>query len=572
MKNKKQKQSNNGKNILGVYQGIVIYFFSIAVMTPLFLFGYIHFSSGDYFIGYVELAMAIVVFLNIFFFRTYRNVAYSGTVLALTTFVVLQAVFITGGFHNTGIYWFFAYPFLVFFLLGRRTAAVWVMLMIVSVITQFVLSQAGYISINYSFIELRQALYVFITVCVLTYLYESIVEKRAGFLHEQKEQVSSFANRLMEINKDQERENALDIAILSNIGEGLVAVDESGKIILINKVALSLLKWENDEALGTVFADRIHVVQRRGGKVPKNKLAVSVAMTRGETIQTSRYDYIAADGTRFPVSITASPVMVSGEPAGAVVVFRDITNEVNIDRAKSEFISLVSHQLRTPLTAMNNYVEMFLNGDLGKTTKSQQESLDDMHEISQQSIKMVVDLLNVSRLESSMGFQVKPENVLLENFIKEVIAQESRYIKNHHCEVKFTSDLDRLKNLKLDQALMKHVLRNLISNAVKYSKHDRCSIVVNAKIEKGDVIISVTDTGIGIPKDDQQHIFERFYRGENARQTEGTGLGLYIAKMIVDVSGGRIWFESQEGKGTTFYVAFSKKGMKSNEGEKQIVL
>ncbi|PLX27072.1 hypothetical protein C0583_04995 [Candidatus Parcubacteria bacterium] len=270
--------------------------------------------------------------------------------------------------------------------------------------------------------------------------------------------------------------------------------------------------------------------------------------------------------------ITISPVKDNdGGIVGGAIIIHDITYIKEIDRMKTEFVSVASHQLRTPLTAVKLFSEALIEEDIGKINEEQKEHLENIHKSTTRMIRLVNDLLNVTRIESGR-LRVTPRETDINEYIKNLIteAKPSARISNVKIEYKEV----KLPKVMIDQNLFRQVIQNLISNAIRYSKQKNGKVGV--KVEKDNVyyIISVSDNGIGIPKGMQERIFEKFYRADNAIQavTEGTGLGLYASKMIVDSSGGKIWFDSNEGKGTVFYVKMPLTGMLKREGERGLAI
>jgi len=259
----------------------------------------------------------------------------------------------------------------------------------------------------------------------------------------------------------------------------------------------------------------------------------------------------------------------NGKVIGCVVVFRDITKERMIDKAKSEFVSLASHQLRTPLSAVNWYAEMLLNGDAGKINENQRKYLEEIYHGNQRMVALVNSLLNVSRIElGTLAINIKPTN--LTKLANSVLTELRPKIKNK--KLKVTKKYDsRLPKIKVDPKLMRIVFQNLLSNAVKYTPLGG-KVRLNITKRQSAILITVADTGYGIPKNQQAKVFTKLFRGDNVRtkQTEGTGLGLYIVKAVVKEAGGKIWFKSQENKGTTFYVTLPLKGMKAKKGTKSL--
>ncbi len=237
-------------------------------------------------------------------------------------------------------------------------------------------------------------------------------------------------------------------------------------------------------------------------------------------------------------------------------VAHDITKEVEIDRAKSEFVSLASHQLKTPLTAIGWLAEGLLSGDKGILNEEQKKYIENIHKTDRQMMEMVNDLLNVSRIELGT-LQLRPEEMDVSAFAMMVVDEQRKVANDKNVSIKLDFE-DALPKINVDKNLIRMVFQNLLSNAIKYTPADGAvafSIARGGGV-KETIFITVSDTGIGIPKDEQDKIFSKLHRAKNAQSfvPDGTGLGLYVVKTIIERVKGVITFDSTEGKGTTFYV------------------
>ena len=361
-----------------------------------------------------------------------------------------------------------------------------------------------------------------------------------------------------------------DEALIESIGDGVIAVDPQGRILKTNTQARSMLGWDALPTVGVELATTLETRDERGASVPPALRPLNQALHTGKRITTDRFSYARRDGSTFPAAITVSPITFAGETIGAVEVFRDITSEREIERAKSQFIALVSHQLRTPLTIASWYSERVRR----RSTRLEPKDRRDLGEIERsvhQMIQLVNDILHVSLLESGR-LKIDPVPTHLGEFLRRVIQEFGPLVQEKTCHIRF-EEPTTVPPVPVDQDLTREILYNLLSNAVHYSRGPRCDVLVSLRQGSGTYedtyIIAVADRGIGISLADRMKIFQRFFRTEEARKmvANGTGLGLYIVKEIVGAVGADIWVESEQGVGSTFFVAIPKGGMRRRSGE-----
>ncbi len=244
---------------------------------------------------------------------------------------------------------------------------------------------------------------------------------------------------------------------------------------------------------------------------------------------------------------------------GAVVVMEDVTDQKKLDKMRTEIVSVTSHQLRTPATIVKGNLEMVLGGDVGKISKAQKELLDDTYLGNERMIHLINDLMDAAKInEGKLVFPLAP--VQLEDIVEEVTKENQAFADEKHVKLVYNQPAAGLPKVNINKDKIKQVFQNLIDNAVKYSSiDDKGRVEVDIQSDDKYLRFAVKDNGIGIPKADQEKMFERFSRGSNSTKLDpggGSGLGLYIAKAVVEQAGGKIWFESKEGEGSTFYVAF----------------
>lgn len=349
----------------------------------------------------------------------------------------------------------------------------------------------------------------------------------------------------------------------------IVITDSEGIVLYANDAVERITGFSRNEIIGKKAGSR----SNWGGKMEKSfyskmwhRLKVDKKSFVGEITN------IRKDGRQYISLASISPIL-SGD--NKVIFFvgieRDITKEKEIDQAKTEFVSLASHQLRTPLSTINWYSEMLLDGDVGELNNGQKEYLREVYKGNKRMVDLVNALLNVSRLELGT-FAIDPEKTKIIDVAKSVINEMKPQIAAKKIKLIQKFD-DRIPTMMLDKKLIRMVIQNLLSNAVKYtSQMGRVTIFINRIKKNKEIEIVVVDNGMGIPKYQQDKIFTKLFRADNVKEqdTEGTGLGLYIVKSIVEHSGGRAWFVSEENKGTKFYVILPFSGMSKKEGTKQL--
>jgi PAS domain S-box-containing protein len=354
--------------------------------------------------------------------------------------------------------------------------------------------------------------------------------------------------------------NAKDEALLQSIGEGVAAVDKDGKIILMNHAAEQMLGLSAKQVVGKLLVNAWKVLDEKGNPVPEEKRPIAVAL-KGKTTTTTAgpsYFYTRKNGAAFPVAITVTPVVIENKIIGAVDIFRDMTKEKEQEKLRTDFLSLASHQLRTPLSGTKWLIETIQRKILGAVNPKQKKYLDQIYQVNERMIQLVSEMLGVLRLESESG-PIKKETVFISNLYKDISVSMMAAAKSR--KIILQSNLKNHKDVafQTNQEIVKSILECFISNAINYSNPGQ-EVILDVQEEKAAVVFSVKDNGIGVPEEEQKKLFERFYRASNAKAFKpgGSGLGLSIAKMLAEKIGGKISFESKENKGTTFYLRLPK--------------
>ncbi|MFN3480343.1 MAG: ATP-binding protein, partial [Thermodesulfovibrionales bacterium] len=345
-------------------------------------------------------------------------------------------------------------------------------------------------------------------------------------------------------------EKGLAEMVFNSISEGLYTVDNNYAITSVNKAAEEILGLSATELIGQRCYDVIsHRETGSDNKLCDIACPISKALDQKRSTMRDA-DYIRPDGRRMSLRISCSPLKdSSGNVIGAVEVFSDVTKEREIDRMKTEFVKTVSHEFRTPLSAIVGMTEMLLEDEVnGERAK---DYLDTIMKEGERLAAMVSDLLDISRMESGEWVLNKAEidfNLLIHEIKKTLLNLLEK--KKIQLETSIANDV---KCFTGDREKLKQLLINLVTNSINYSD-DGSMVDINIRKEEDKLLIKVSDTGWGIPVDDLPHLTRKFYRGKHGIRTKGTGLGLALCKEIAKLHGGDISIVSRHGKGTTVTV------------------
>jgi signal transduction histidine kinase len=373
----------------------------------------------------------------------------------------------------------------------------------------------------------------------------------------------AFSNMLAEADSSRRRienEQLKTRATLMGLDDGVVLFDMSGNISMVNTQAERILDIKEADVTGKQFAQlpgypklvELHqVLSRELHRAPVGGVAPPGFGKKEFTLGDFQKRY-------YQLGITQAASAASN--FGTIIELHDITQEKMIDRMKSEFISIAAHQLRTPLTGINWSLDAALTGDVGDVNPALQRLLQQAAETAQQMTHVINDLLDVSRLEQNKSVftfsVIAPADPLQK-------ALSGLALRARTSSIELSTDIaPNLPRIKADSIKLQMAFYNLIENAIKYSSKGghvaiKASATTDVNNAKQAVLITIKDEGIGISDAEQERIFTKFFRANNALklQTEGSGLGLFIVRQIIDGHEGKVWFESHEGQGTTFYVS-----------------
>jgi len=369
--------------------------------------------------------------------------------------------------------------------------------------------------------------------------------------------------------KEAEEKKKLE-TLVENVGEGIIAVDEKLRVVMVNSTAYAMLNATEKDVIGRQVWEVMHLLDSDKSILSEKQYPCMLATVLQKKIVVGNpeapYYLKPSDHDPVPVAITSTPIILDGI-IGVVTVIRDIVEEVAHVRARSEFITVASHQLKSPMTIIR-WISEWL-GENETLSEEGKKLLNDLHSASLRLTSLTDTLLNVSRLEEGM-VRVDVTSVDVGKLTSEYCNLLSSYAKEKEVTLQCVAPPSPVK-IKSDAALFTVIVQVLLTNALDYTL---AGGTVSATVlhDDGRAVIKVQDSGIGIPQREQHRIFTKFHRAPNAimHKVEGTGLGLYTAKKITDLLGGKIWFDSREGMGSMFFVELPEE-TKPREGTKQLV-
>ena len=351
-------------------------------------------------------------------------------------------------------------------------------------------------------------------------------------------------------------------AILHSIGDGVFVVDAEYKLTMANQVVVNISGFTKEELLGKKYDEVLKFIFEDTGKI--NDTFIKQAIEKKRIIEMANHTMlIRKDGSKVPVADSAAPLIdTTGKVIGGVVVFRDVTKEREIDRIKTDFLSVAAHQLKTPMGSMRWNLETILEDDSGLTPETR-EVVEDVYQSNLRMNSLVNDLLNISRMDQGRMLN-QPQPTEITKTINQALEELKESIQKKQVAIKFQSP-KQLPKIVVDPNHFREVIQNILSNAVKYNRV-KGTVTISLKLIEDKVEIVVSDTGIGIPKKDLAKLFSKFYRASNAIKSEadGSGLGLFVVKKYVEDWGGQVKFQSEEGKGTKITLIIPIETKKSS--------
>ena len=382
--------------------------------------------------------------------------------------------------------------------------------------------------------------------------------------HEKTTQENSKAKAFNALAKQLSQVANKSEIVINAIAEGVMAIDAKGIIQLINPAAQDIIGWTKQDAVGLDYRSVMKLSDPNNKELTTLTSPIQQVLSTNKSIVNNDIALTTISDKKLFISLVVSPVGDNDHATGAIAVFRDITVEKQQERSKAEFISTASHEMRTPVAAIEGYLGLALNPATAAIDDKARTYLLKAHESTQHLGRLFQDLLTVSRAEDGRLI-TRPTVVDVVDFIHNVVESLAPTAQHKGLFLYFkpsapgqteegSRTISPVYYARADKDHLREIANNLVDNAIKYTK--RGNITVDVQGDDNNITLSVADTGIGIPPEDVSHLFQKFYRIDNSetREIGGTGLGLYICRRLTEANNGHMWVESTYGKGSTFYL------------------
>lgn len=528
-------------------QTYVLNVYSIIGLVTLSIFGFLHILvEGNTLVGWLEVVFAGVILLNVLALWLIHNLAVARLFFVISIMAVLLVLLITGGTRNTGIFWIFVFPNLAFFLTGKRQGLWWIGVLGVAISGLVVLDHFSILEIPYPFITMRQVFFCLMVVAFGVYVYQSARERALQEAHDSQRDLQRYLDHMTTFS---------------------VKISLSGTIKLANRAA------KEASGLGERLIDMSFLEAPWWAFDTNVQRRVEAAFYKVLTGQPVNYDEkfkaVSTEGSAtLTVNFSMIPIFDKNQKLSYILAeARDISTEQAIDRAKSEFVGVASRQLQGPLNAALRLSSRLLTEDTRRLTDQQRTDIRELYHNSQHMSTIINDMLLVSQLElANLPINPSASNIstVVPVIIKEIKTNE---LKGRHLEIS-EEYAESLAAIPLDIEILRTLLKNLLKNAIAYTADGgHISVRVRRIDEKlhpeshGSLQLEIQDNGRGIPHIDQKKIFTKFFKASNNQEVGGTGLGLYIVKLLVEHIDGTIAFQSEENVGSIFIITLPIEGM-----------
>jgi two-component system, OmpR family, sensor histidine kinase VicK len=542
--------SKNTQDKFAIAAGLL----SVALIASFIVLAIFTHSDVVYYEGmtYAVGAAALVLFYTLIFksIRDKNEGIAVGLLFLVCSLIPMFLVDFLGGVDT--IYMIILFPLIVMgFLLGP-----WWGMLFDTMTTAYII-----ISILFLGTDIAAPAPVFLALIVTSFIFYFIGERYRGALQEKADLESSN----LQFSANQNKEEAL----LAGIADGVYVVDMDRNMTMFNGAAEGITGWKATEAIGLKCYTVMNLKNDTDISICQKDCPALNVWNTGENVLRDDCCFNRKKGNkRVQISSSYSPIKdKNGKLTGAICVFRDITSRKEVERLRNEFVSTASHELRTPITAMEGYMELIENEKICKIDDKAREYVTKARGQALGMSNLVKNLLTVTKIEEGK-IQTNVTKFNIHELAAEVVEAMGQSAKGRGLEIKMVEStgqavrgekaVGRSLNVVADKEQVREVMYNLVENGLKFTVTGGVSISI--AYDKDFATVCVTDTGMGIPADGQKHIFEKFYRYDNTatREVGGTGLGLFITRSIVEMFGGTIWLESQVDKGTKFFFTIPR--------------
>jgi len=508
-----------------------ILYFTLIGSAAAIIFGYFNIISPGSFVilGIIEVIIGILSLFNILILRKYKNTDLSASILLFLMYMFVAILTITGGIAYTGIVWVFTFPVLSFGLKHSRKAIYWVGGLFIVVYLSWSISLLSPGSVSpYQWPQIRQVTAALLVVTALMYVYKRLQEKTEDIVQSQLADIQKYKQAV---------ENSSDIIVIS---------DNEGKIIYANQSVHRVTGYEPSAVIG-----------QKAGKPWGGQMDQQTYKQLWKTISVEKKSFEGEmrnkrlDGHEYDAHLHIDPILDENQNVLFYVgIERDITKLKEDERLREEFLSFASHQLRTPLSAVQWLNQILADGTAGPITDQQKTILSKMNLALNNMNSSIRDFLDVNRTETGK-YKLHSKEINLTKLIEEIMVSNEPMIS--HKNIKVNLHLEESSSLFIhDEEAIKNIIANLLSNSLKYS-YENSTIELTTGVKNEVLTISCVDKGIGIPADELKSIGKKFYRANNAtlKEVNGTGVGLFLLNKIVELSSGSWNINSVENIGTT---------------------
>lgn len=439
-------------------------------------------------------------------------------------------------------------PFLALWMLVAFFSGIFVVWGILPII----LATGVYIAAEYLQASLNPGVFaVAAFVSVIPAIMSLLVWREIETVDESTKNVKKLTNELSEVANKSE-------IVINAIGDGVIAVDTLGVIQLMNPAAQEILGWGKQDALMLNYKSVLQMLDANSHELDPSQDPIAQVLNTNQQVRSKTLTIQTKSGKKIMSSLVVTPIGETG--SGVIAVFRDITKEKAEEREQAEFISTASHEMRTPVASIEGYLGLAMNPNTATIDSRAKDFIMKAHEAAQHLGRLFQDLLDVSKSEDGRLTNT-PRVIDLSVFTETIVEGLRNKAIEKGLTLIFVPSNQRAQKtitpvyfVNQDNDHIREIIDNLIENGIKYTPKGSVTVDISGSDDK--VVVSVKDTGLGIPAEDLPHLFQKFYRVDNADRQSigGTGLGLYLSRRLAESIQGRLWVESVYGQGSAFYL------------------